>query len=386
MKVGAALRRSGRRALAPRQRRAEERSRRVRRVRRRPSQLGAGAPARGPRPTACRRTRSGSRSARALREALARHGRGAIVLAPGAYRGRRPFLNPSGHRLYAARPGRAVLRAGLSMGGNSGPGGGLVRGLVVDVARRPPHGRGSRHRGVGHGPAHADPRHDGQGPRHLCGPGSPSRRPDGLRIRRLVARGFTDAGCSSTPTSPSGRGRASRSRSATSTSPASRGRDPARRTAGPRPASGSATRERCGACACARARWSGLWTGTAARRARFEDIDIDGTPTGVYVEHFTRDSTFRRLRIGPDVRIGLPGRVGRPGVGRPPGEHRQRDRGQPVREPRSPASTSTRARRGRPCGAAPSRARRGRRSATTAASATPSTTTTTAGSRPARSP
>ena len=51
--------------------------------------------------------------------------------------------------------------------------------------------------------------------------------------------------------------------------------------------------------------WSGVWTGTRARGCRFAEIDVDGARTGVYLEHFTYDSTFRRLWVGPDVRVGL---------------------------------------------------------------------------------
>ena len=64
--------------------------------------------------------------------------------------------------------------------------------------------------------------------------------------------------------------------------------------------SGIVRRARLRSCA-----WTGLWTGTAARGARFERVDVDGTRTGVYLEHFTYDSTFPRLRVGADVRIGL---------------------------------------------------------------------------------
>ena len=229
-------------------------------------------------------------SARALREALARHGRGAIVLAPGVYRGRRPFLNPSGHRLYAARLGRAVLRAGLSMGGNSGRGGGLVRGLVVDVgdARRTVEGAAIAVWGTGRRTQILDTTVKG---RDTLRAGVAVRRPDGLRIRRLVARGFTGAGLLVDANEPE----------------RTRPREPfevsdvdVAHVARPRPGSSNGRAEACvwigntGTVRRVRARtcgWSGLWTGTAASRARFEDIDIDGTPTGVYVEHFTRDST-----------------------------------------------------------------------------------------------
>ncbi len=243
-------------------------------------------------------------SARALREALARKGRGAIVLAPGTYRGRRPFLNPFGHHLYAARSGRAVLRAGLSMGGNSGPGGGLVRGLVVDVGdpRRTVEGAAISVWGTGRRTQILDTTVKG---RDTLRAGVAVRRPDGLRIRRLVARGFTDVGLLVDANEPE----------------RTRPREPfevsdvdVARVARPRPGSSDGRAEACvwigdtGTVRRVRARtcgWSGLWTGTRARRARFDDIDVDGTPTGVYIEHFTRDSTFRRMLIGADVRIGL---------------------------------------------------------------------------------
>ena len=132
-----------------------------------------------------------------------------------------------------------------------------------------------------------------------------ARRPDGLRIRRVVARAFTDAGVLVDANEPA---------RASSREPFELTDVDVARVARPRPGSSDGRAEACvwigdpGTVRRVRARecgWSGLWTGTAVRRARFEDIDIDGTPTGVYVEHFTRDSTFGRLRIGSRVRIGL---------------------------------------------------------------------------------
>jgi hypothetical protein len=50
---------------------------------------------------------------------------------------------------------------------------------------------------------------------------------------------------------------------------------------------------------------AGLWTGTSSIGSTFDQIDVDGTKTGVYVEHFTHNSTFRRLHIAHNVQIGL---------------------------------------------------------------------------------
>ena len=65
--------------------------------------------------------------------------------------------------------------------------------------------------------------------------------------------------------------------------------------------SGSLRRVRARSCA-----WSGLWTGTATRRARFDAIDVDRARTGVYIEHFTTDSTFRRCGSARGCASGSP--------------------------------------------------------------------------------
>jgi hypothetical protein len=242
--------------------------------------------------------------ARELRSALASRTRTAIVLAPGRYGGRRPFLNPHGHRIYSARRGRAVLRAGLSIGGNFGRGGALVRGLTIDVADRgrTVDGAAIAVWGVGRDTRILDVTLRGHG---AVAAGISARRPEGLVVRRVRARGFTDYGVFADANDP-GRGvmrdRAliedvDVARVGRSTPGSSRGRAEACVWVG-----NTALVRRVRARRCA---WTGLWTGTAAHRATFDHIDVDVTRTGVYVEHFTHDSRFRRLRVGPDVRIGL---------------------------------------------------------------------------------
>ena len=68
-----------------------------------------------------------------LRSALADHRTEAIVLAPGTYDSDGPFSDREGDRLYAARLGRAVLKAGIVIGANEGPSGALLRGIRFDV-------------------------------------------------------------------------------------------------------------------------------------------------------------------------------------------------------------------------------------------------------------
>ena len=239
-----------------------------------------------------------------LRAALARHTAGRIVLAAGVYRSPRPFLNPHGHRLYAAKLGTVVLKAGLSLGGNDGRGGGLVRGIVFDVNSRSRTVDGAIVAvwGTGRNSAVLDSTLNGHG---VVSAGIVARQPEGLIVRRVVARGFLNYGVvvdanELDPGRSAGRfwiadlNVAGVSRRVPGSS---EGRAEACVWIGNR---GSVRRVRAERCA-----WTGLWTGTATRRSTFEDIDVAGTPTGVYIEHYTHNTVFRRLHIRPNVRTGV---------------------------------------------------------------------------------
>ena len=260
-----------------------------------------------PRPPAVYRVPGGavrvSTSAQ-FRAALARHEARRIVLAPGVYRSPRPFLNPYGHRLYAAKLGAVVLKAGLSLGGNVGRGGGLVRGVVFDVNSRSRTVEGAVVAvwGTGRNSRVLDSTLKGH---RVVSAGIVARQPAGLIVRRVVAQGFSNYGvvvdANELNRRPAG-GRfwisdldvAGVSRRVPGSS---QGRAEACVWIGN---SGSVQRVRAERCA-----WTGLWTGTATRGSRFEDIDVARTPTGVYIEHYTRNSVFRRLHIRPSVRTGI---------------------------------------------------------------------------------
>jgi hypothetical protein len=252
-----------------------------------------------------------------LRRALAAGTPTSIVLAPGRYGGRRPFLNPHGHRIYSARLGRAVLRAGLSLGGNDGHGGGLVRGVVVDIddERRTVDGAAIAVWGTGRDSRVLDTTLRGHG---VVPSGVSARRPDGLVVRRVVVRGFTDYGVLA-DANDLDRGKlhdpltvadVDVARVSRNVPGSSNGRAEACVWIGN---TGSVRRVRARSCA-----WTGVWTGTATQGASFDQIDVDRTPTGVYLEHFTHDSRFRRMRVGPAVRIGLTAEWADPAWGRRP--------------------------------------------------------------------
>ena len=135
--------------------------------------------------------------------------------------------------------------------------------------------------------------------------GISAQQPEGLRIGRVVVRRFTDFGIFVDANDLS-EGPLSSPFHIRDADVAHVGR--------PDPGSSNGSAEACiwigntGSVRRARVRscaWTGLWTGTSTDRAQVDGLDVDVAPTGVYIEHFTRDSTFRRLRVGPRVRVGL---------------------------------------------------------------------------------
>jgi hypothetical protein len=227
-----------------------------------------------------------------------------IVLAPGRYDAAGPFSNRNGHRLFARRVAKAVLTAGLSIGSNGGRPGGLVRGVTFDV-RDPAKTFDGAVVAVWGAAANAgvfDVTLRGNG---AIRSGVVVRQPEGFRGLRIQARGFTDYGVL---VDANDRTRQTLRRPFVLSDLDVAG------VARAVPRSSNGTAEACvwvgnpGIVRVVRVRrcaWMGVWTGTAATGLRLDLVDIDGTPTGVYVEHFTRRSTFRRLRIGPSVRVGL---------------------------------------------------------------------------------
>jgi hypothetical protein len=49
----------------------------------------------------------------------------------------------------------------------------------------------------------------------------------------------------------------------------------------------------------------GITTFNASHGSVMEDLDINGTTTGLFIEHYTSKSVFQRMRIGPNVENGV---------------------------------------------------------------------------------
>jgi hypothetical protein len=244
------------------------------------------------------------RNSEQLAAALRRRSPTDIVLSDGSYSAPEPFRDANGHRLYARHLGRAVLRAGLTIGGDAAPPGALVRGLAFDVSDPASSADGAAITvwGTATGVRVLDVTLQGD---HVTAAGLRVRQPEGFSAARLVVRGFTDYGVF-VDANDSARQSLEQPVSLRNLDIADISRNP--------PGSSNGTAEAClwvgnpGVVRTVRLRrcaWSGLWTGTAATGLLVDRIDIDGTPTGVYVEHFTRASTFERLLVRRGVRVGL---------------------------------------------------------------------------------
>src|SRR6059058_2901046 len=249
-----------------------------------------------------RRARRVSSSAQ-LVAALADGRREAIVLAAGTYDNARPFSDREGDQIYASRLGRAVFKAGIVLGANAGPPGALIRGLTFAVSD-PAKTLDGAIVHVWGSAAHAavlDTRLDGNA---VVDTGLLVRQPKNFVGRRIVATLFRSYGVVVDPNETGYR----------TTAPFSLRDLSISRVERRRPGSSDGTAEAClwlgspgtvrrvsvRACGV-----TGIWTGTATRNSRVEDVTVDRAPVGIYIEHFTTGTTFERLRIGPSVSRGI---------------------------------------------------------------------------------
>ncbi len=230
-----------------------------------------------------------------------------IVLADGVYESSVPFTDANGSRIYAQNVGRAVLRAGLVMGGNFGAPTTVVRGVVFDVAQ--------------------PSRVLGGGIVHVWGPGGANAQildcvfrgnwaipygllvpnPAGLVVRRSQFYAFTDVAVRLSDNVEVAFGGATPvidtvedvtiDGVSRSTPGSSRGTAEAGLWLG-HPVRNGVQRVRVRNVA-----WAGIETVSNSWNTRFSDLDIDmGGPkqaggVGVYMEHYTRGVTFDGFSI-----------------------------------------------------------------------------------------
>ncbi|MGH3116800.1 MAG: hypothetical protein ACRDQ2_06740 [Gaiellales bacterium] len=226
-----------------------------------------------------------------------------IVVNPGLYDAPTPFVNNNGHRIRAAQPGAAILTTGLVIGGAAASRGGLVQGLAFDVADRKKTLAGAAINvwGGAKGVRIWDVSVDGHG---AIGSAVMARQPDGLIIQRLSGYGFTDYGV--LVDANDGRRVLETPALIEDIAITSVGRPVPRSAGGTAEAclwvGNTATVRRAVLRSCA---WMGLWAGGGLHDSVLEDLVIDDTPVGVYIEHFATGSVFQRMLIGPRVHTGV---------------------------------------------------------------------------------
>ena len=225
-----------------------------------------------------------------------------IVLKNGVYDSAEPFDNYHGNRLYAETLGGAVLKAGIILGGSWGPGGGLVRGISFNVSSDSKTLQGSIIHvwGTGVNSKIFDVTLEGN---MTVNAGIIARQVEGLVVKRVVAMHFRswgvnvdknvlDAEIANPPLVEDVR---------------------AGYVTWPVPQASNGTAEACvwiGNTATVRridvhdCAWEGLWAGTAAKNALFEDIRTYNSRMGVYLEHYNTNSTLRRISTA-NVRVGV---------------------------------------------------------------------------------
>jgi hypothetical protein len=226
-----------------------------------------------------------------------------IVVADGVYDSSGPFVNANGDRVYAQHLGGAIFRAGFVLGGNWGPGHGLLQGLAFDVSSMNKVLNGSIVHiwGTGSNSQVLDSTFEGNS---VISTGIMAREVEGVVIRRVVARDFRDWGVIVDPSKPS---------YTPAKPPLLEDVDSANVT-WPTARASNGTAEACvwvGVKAVVRrlkarnCAWEGLWVGAGTRDSVFEDLDLNDVGIGVYVEHFASHATFRRVHAGQNVDRGL---------------------------------------------------------------------------------
>lgn len=236
-----------------------------------------------------------------------------IVLRDGTYATAGHFTSSCGHRIYAQNRGRALLTSGLTIGSETCGQGAVVRGLAFSItdakkAVIPYYPMNANETSVieiwgqASGVQLLDLIISGN---KVVGTAIAAREVEGLRIKRVVASGFRSTGIyvdadkfGLSVAAPPVLEDLTISDVSRPVAKSSGGTSEACLWVGN---TAKVSRVKVRNCA-----WMGVWTGTAVKNATFSDLDIDVSANGIglYLEHFTTNTTFQRLKIGPNLLLG----------------------------------------------------------------------------------
>lgn len=247
---------------------------------------------------------------RELQQALNNKERKIIILKDGYYDSDGVFRNVCGHQVDAEHSGKAVLRSGLSIGGQNCRSGTMVRGLVLDVddPARTLNGHAINIWGTAEGTLLDDLRIDGHTKLET---GIVIRQAQGAELKNITAQNFRSNGIVI-----QSQKRASFSDKSGLTKPVRLEDIRVAHVSRPVPLSSDGSAESCiwlgepvvatrlDLRDCA---WMGLWTGSLTRGSVISKVKVDDIPqgTGLYLGHFTVGSRFSDIQVGPNVKYGV---------------------------------------------------------------------------------
>jgi hypothetical protein len=241
-----------------------------------------------------------------------------IVLADGVYDNPAPFSDANDHRIYAAHLGGATLHAGIVLGGNFGPGGALVRGLAFDVADPAKTFEGGVIQTWGPSGRNAQVLDSSITGNAAVQTGILARQVEGLVVQRVALANFQSYGLFVDENV----------QGATVATPPVLEDIAVANVSRPTPASSNGTAEACiwlgNTATLRRAKvsncaWDGLWAGTAFSGGLVTDLTVSATPVGLYLEHYTTNSTFQNMLVGGNVSTGVNCEWADPAWGSKPG-------------------------------------------------------------------
>jgi hypothetical protein len=224
-----------------------------------------------------------------------------IVLADGTYDNAGPVMAAAPHHVWAARVGGARLTFGLSFESNWSAAGAAVHGLVFDITNASKTSRSTAIRVDGDANSFVTLEDISINGNRSIDTGIQVLNSKGLSIKRCVISDVFDYGllvqpyfsnaytyvpnpapiiedCDVKNVYRNARGSNS-------------GKSEACMWVGVTATVNRVRLQNCG--------WMGLWVGSNTNNARFTDLTILDTPTGIYVEHWMRDTIIERFQIGP---------------------------------------------------------------------------------------
>ena len=247
-----------------------------------------------------------------------------IVLADGTYDNATAFTDSNGSRLYAQHVGKAVLTAGLVIGGNFSSGGGVAQGLTFDVSSTSKVFGGGVIHVWGNGGTNTSVLDCVFRGHSVIPVGLLAYNPQGLDVERSQFYSFTDEGIRASDNTLVSYGASTPRMSritdvlvdgvSRSTPGASDGTAEAGIWIG-HPVTNGVSRIKIRNVA-----WSGIEIANNAWDTAITDVDIDmsgpsaASGVAVYLEHFSRHLTFNRFSISGS-RIGFNGEWADPAWG-----------------------------------------------------------------------